>query len=104
MSFKKDKKELKNWEICAHLEFKTHYRTHKNTVVSTSEVHILINLLLKTFRKKPKSNKLINKKIGQLDKKRLKIVIYMRHSVKKKHFSKLKSHSLIAAHDQKTSS
>ena len=37
-----------------------------------------------------------------MEEKRLKTVIYMRHSVKK-HFSKAKSHCMIEAHDQKTS-
>ena len=40
--------------------------------------------------------------MGHLDEKRLKPVIYMRHSFKN-YFSKSKSHSLNAAHDQKTS-
>ena len=42
------------------------------------------------------------KKLGHLDEKRLKTVIYMCHSVKN-YFSMSKSHSLNAAHDQKTS-
>ena len=40
--------------------------------------------------------------MGHFDKKRLETVIYIRHSVKN-YFSKSKSHSLNAAHDQKTS-
>ena len=46
--------------------------------------------------------KLQAKKMGHLNEKRLKTVIYMRHSIKN-YFSKSKSHSLNAAHDQKTS-
>ena len=41
-------------------------------------------------------------KMSRLNEKRLKTVIYMCHSVKN-YFSKSKSHSLNAAHDQKTS-
>ena len=40
--------------------------------------------------------------MGHLDEKRLKTVIYMCNSVEN-YFSKSKSHSLNAAHDQKTS-
>ena len=69
---KKRQKCIKNCEICDHLEFKTHY-----------------------FAQKTK----LSKKLGQLDEKTAKMVIYMRHSLKK-HFSKSKSHSLIEAHDQ----
>ena len=42
------------------------------------------------------------KKLGHLDEKTAKTVIYMCHSVKN-YFSMSKSHSLNAAHDQKTS-
>ena len=46
--FKKAKNEFLKRDLCAHLEFKAHYQTLKNTVVSISEVHILLQLPLKT--------------------------------------------------------
>ena len=63
---------LKNGK-CAHLEFKTHYQTLKSIVIRISEVHILIQHLLKPFLQKKLSYK--QKQLGQLNKKRLKMVI-----------------------------
>ena len=43
-NLKSHKNYSKNWEICAHLEFKSHYPIIKKTVVSILEIRILIQL------------------------------------------------------------
>ena len=94
---KKPKINLKNKKICANFELETHFHALQNTVVSISEVYISIKHRRKNIFTK---NKLQGKKLRHLDEKWLKRVIYMPHSVKK-YFSKSKSHSLNAGHDQK---
>ena len=90
----------------AHLIFKTHYWTQKNlkntvVLISHSDSHRVshidtVSIMYYLYKK-------LNyiKTLRQLDKKWLKMVIYMLHSVKK-HFSKSKSHSLTGARDQET--
>ena len=62
INFKKAKIDLKDWKICAHLELKIHYWALKNTVVSISEVHIIIPPLL--FLQKSSKKRSIGRKDG----------------------------------------
>ena len=94
---KKDRNQLKTQEICANFKIETHFQALQNTVVSNSEVYITLYYRLKIISTQ---NQITSKKLGHLDEKTAITVIYMCHSVKN-YFSKSKSHSLNAAHDEK---
>ena len=84
--------------MCANFELKTHFPALQNTDINFRGLHFNI-ASNKNYLHKPNYQK---KNWGTYTKKRLKTDIYMCHSVKN-YFSKSKSHSLNAAHDQKTS-
>ena len=91
---------IKNKEIGAYFELETRLQALQNTVILNSKVYISKKASNKNYFYK-KSN-LKQKNWATSTKKQLKTVIYMCHSVKN-YFSKSKSHSLNAAHGQKTS-